>query len=85
MDFIKQCQTKYGDTFTLHLAGRHLTFLMNPEDLEVFFSRDESVVDFRFATQPFLSRCFGVPKVHISRPSANPAILTNSTPASVFS
>jgi hypothetical protein len=40
-----------------------MTFLMNEEDFPVFFSENEEVVDFQYATQPFLSRCFGVPKV----------------------
>ena len=47
----------------MHLAGRNMTFLLNPEDFPQFFSSDEEVVDFQYATQPFLSRCFGVPKV----------------------
>jgi hypothetical protein len=40
-----------------------MTFMLDPNDFPLFFSKDESVIDFQFATQPFLSRCFGVTKV----------------------
>lgn len=62
VNFIRQCQEKYGNTFTLHLAGRYLTYLLDPDDQKMFFSRNESIVDFEYATQPFLTRCFGVTK-----------------------
>ena len=47
----------------LDVIGRHMTFMLDPNDFPLFFSKDESVIDFQFATQPFLSRCFGVTKV----------------------
>ena len=52
-----------GDCFTLHVAGRYLTFVLNPQYYEKFFNPDEALtgIDFAHATQPFLTRCFGVP------------------------
>jgi len=60
--FIPRCQRRLGDVFTLHLAGRRLTFLLNPRHFPLFFQSPEHQVDFVHATQPFLTRGFGVPR-----------------------
>lgn len=61
--FVEKCATE-GDIFTVHVAGRYLTFLLNPDYFPAFFNPDEdaSGIDFAHATQPFLTRCFGVPR-----------------------
>lgn len=45
--------------------GRKLTFLLNKEDFPTFFSSTTLEIDFQQATQPFLSRGFGVLKVNL--------------------
>lgn len=60
--FIKKCQEKHGDIFTWEVGGRNLTFIMNPVLYDIFFCSKETDVDFLHATQPFLSRGFGVSK-----------------------
>jgi hypothetical protein len=44
VQFIPECQRRLGDVFTLHLAGRHLTFLLNPRHFPLFFQSPEHQV-----------------------------------------
>lgn len=60
--FLRQCQDTYGSVWTLHVAGRYMTFLTDPAMFPTYFNTSEDVIDFQNATQPFLSRGFGVAK-----------------------
>lgn len=69
VQFIRRCFQDLGSIFTLHLAGRQMTFIFEPRLFPVFFGAtggDETLaqltraVDFQQATMPFLCRCFGM-------------------------
>jgi cholesterol 7alpha-monooxygenase len=47
LDFLKRCQAKYGDIFTLRFPGTRRTFLMNPLDYPAYFKhRDLAFEEF---------------------------------------
>ena len=60
--FIARCREKHGPVFTVHVGGRHLTFVMDPQLFPSFFDETSGAVDFTAATQPFLTLGFGVPR-----------------------
>eukprot|EP00698_Gefionella_okellyi_P000482 TRINITY_DN10437_c0_g1_i1.p1 TRINITY_DN10437_c0_g1~~TRINITY_DN10437_c0_g1_i1.p1 ORF type:complete len:466 (-),score=79.30 TRINITY_DN10437_c0_g1_i1:1072-2469(-) len=60
VNFIKQCISKHGDVFTLHMAGQSMTYIMNPDWYDIFFHGKPEQVSFTHATQPFLEKGFGV-------------------------
>eukprot|EP01095_Lingulamoeba_sp_RSL-Kostka_P012135 TRINITY_DN4753_c0_g1_i1.p1 TRINITY_DN4753_c0_g1~~TRINITY_DN4753_c0_g1_i1.p1 ORF type:complete len:515 (-),score=124.85 TRINITY_DN4753_c0_g1_i1:84-1628(-) len=62
VDYIKNLKETHGNTFTIHLAGRKMTFLYDPRDFELFFDKNEEKIDFQYATQPFLTKGFTVDK-----------------------
>ncbi|KAK9812805.1 hypothetical protein WJX72_004122 [[Myrmecia] bisecta] len=59
--FINSCRVKYGDTFTLRLAGRSMTFLCAPSAICTFFTAPADVIAFRPAVELFTQRVFGLP------------------------
>jgi cytochrome P450 len=61
INFLRMCHEKHGDTFTLFVAGRSMTFMFDPEHFNIFFNNTKNnAVSFSAATLPFLDRGFGV-------------------------
>jgi hypothetical protein len=54
-----ECQKKHGDVFTLFLGGRYFTYIMDPNDMKLFFVNNDKV-SFDDAAVEFTSRVFGV-------------------------
>ncbi|XP_064397824.1 24-hydroxycholesterol 7-alpha-hydroxylase-like [Halichondria panicea] len=57
--FIQQTKEKLGDIFTIHAAGKMMTFVTNPRDYHHYFTT--TTTDFQAAVQPFTMRAAGVP------------------------
>ncbi|XP_061456051.1 cytochrome P450 7B1 [Rhineura floridana] len=51
-------QQKYGDVFTIHIAGRYITFLMNPLQF-VSLTKNSKYLDFRELANQISSQAFG--------------------------
>ena len=45
------CCLQLGDIFTIHVAGKYMTFVTDPEDFPLFFQNKN--VDFQEAVQPY--------------------------------
>ena len=52
---------QFGDTFTLSLCGKYMTFLFDPAILDTFFKAPDSDITFRPAVEQFTQRVFGLP------------------------
>ncbi len=62
LDFLKRCQARYGDIFTLRFPGARRTVLMNPFDYPAYFKhRDLAFADFGVEVG---SRVFGYGMEH---------------------
>ena len=48
---------QYGDVFTLYIAGRYMTFILNTNLYGVFFNSKPDVASFEVAVQQFTQRC----------------------------
>eukprot|EP00117_Sycon_ciliatum_P021447 scpid10192/ scgid18794/ 24-hydroxycholesterol 7-alpha-hydroxylase; Cytochrome P450 39A1; Oxysterol 7-alpha-hydroxylase len=57
--FLDATRKRLGDVFTIHAAGRRMTFLMDPDDTHIFMQSD--ALDFQKAVQPFTSKAAGLP------------------------
>ena len=53
LSFIEECRQRYGRIFTLYVAGKHMTFLTDPDNHFPIFFESEPVVSFQYAVQPF--------------------------------
>ena len=60
LNFLKYCNNKYGDTFTLHLGGKYMTFLFNEEDYQLIFTKNDQCVDFQDTVKPIITKCFSL-------------------------
>jgi cytochrome P450 len=75
--YLKQMREVHGNIFTLHMAGRIMTYLFDAENFDIFFApsksnqialqeaKDESETDavsFDQGVQQFTARIFGIPK-----------------------
>ena len=48
---VPPCNMQLGDIFTIHVAGKYMTFVTDPEDFPLFFQNKN--VDFQKAVQPY--------------------------------
>ena len=46
-EYIHSCRVKYGDVYTLSLAGRTMTFMFHKDALAAFFSAPDADIVFR--------------------------------------
>jgi len=60
-DFLYQCWKRYGDAFTLHAAGKRMTFLFSPQSLVYYFRTPETELSFLPAVEQWTERVFGLP------------------------
>ncbi|EFJ41941.1 hypothetical protein VOLCADRAFT_119569 [Volvox carteri f. nagariensis] len=60
VSYINKCRRKFGDSFTLSLAGVKMTFLFEPSHIHYFFSAPDEKVTFRPAIEQFTQRVFGL-------------------------
>ncbi|CAH1784449.1 unnamed protein product [Owenia fusiformis] len=58
--FLSDCQKEYGDVFTIYLAGKYYTFILNPRNYGVCFKQSSDVLSFRTAARTTLTKVFGV-------------------------
>ncbi len=56
--FLRRCQLRHGDAFTLHLLGRRMTFLLDPRDYTQLFKHGGSL-SFLPIAQEISNRAFG--------------------------
>eukprot|EP00466_Bigelowiella_natans_P021598 jgi/Bigna1/83950/fgenesh1_pg.119_\ len=56
--FLKKCQARYGDVFTLIVAGKRMTFIMAPEDIPLVY-KERKKLDFGGATLQIELNAFG--------------------------
>lgn len=58
--FLQQCKQKYGDVFTLYMGGRYMTFLTDPNELQIFFipkmNKSKPMTSFNDAVAEFTGR-----------------------------
>ncbi|EDV24625.1 uncharacterized protein TRIADDRAFT_24848 [Trichoplax adhaerens] len=60
IQFIRQCRDKYGKIFTLSLPGQRLTFLLDANDYDKYYSTN--CVDFQAAVQPTCQKTANITK-----------------------
>lgn len=65
LNYIKQTNDKHGDIFTIHVAGKWMTFLMNADSYQHFFSAH--TVDFQAAVLPICQGVAGIKPSSFSR------------------
>mmetsp|Transcript_20033 Transcript_20033/g.30000 ORF Transcript_20033/g.30000 Transcript_20033/m.30000 type:complete len:508 (+) Transcript_20033:112-1635(+) len=57
LKFLQKARKKYGDTFTLLLAGKRITFFLNPNDAGIIF-RKQKLLKFEDVAQDIGEKCF---------------------------
>lgn len=63
VQFIVECQKKYGNIFTIYIGGIYFTYIMDPDEMKTFFmTTREKTVSFDDAVVEFVCRVFNVPR-----------------------
>jgi 24-hydroxycholesterol 7alpha-hydroxylase len=60
LNVIRRTQIELGDIFTIHAAGKYITFLTDPKDFGWFFQNKSA--DFQAAVQPYTKNTAGIPQ-----------------------
>ncbi|GLC34215.1 hypothetical protein PLESTB_001610000 [Pleodorina starrii] len=60
VSYISECRRKFGDSFSLSLAGVKMTFLFEPAHIPYFFAAPDDKITFRPAVEQFTQRVFGL-------------------------
>ncbi len=63
--FLRRCQQRYGDAFTLYLMGRRMTFLLDPRDYPLVFKQGDAL-SFTPIAQEISTRAFDYKNVYAS-------------------
>ncbi|XP_063155409.1 cytochrome P450 7B1 [Candoia aspera] len=61
-DFLLSLNKKYGDIFTIHMAGKYITFIMNPLQYHVM-SKNSKYLEFRELADRISSQAFDHPRI----------------------
>lgn len=61
-NYLKECQSRYGDTFTLHIAGQRMTFLLDPRDYHTVLHDYKHVLSFHDLAVEISARAFQHPR-----------------------
>eukprot|EP01080_Neovahlkampfia_damariscottae_P011430 gene11430-4597_t len=56
---VLKCKEKYGDVFTLYVGGRYFTYIMDPNEMKIFFVTNKKI-SFDDAAVEFTNRVFGI-------------------------
>lgn len=60
-NYLKQCQSKHGDTFTLIIAGQRMTFVLDPRDYHTVLHDYKDVLSFHELAEDISARAFSHP------------------------
>lgn len=63
--FLRRCQQRHGDAFTIHLMGRRLTFLLDPRDFPKVLTRARAL-SFDPIAREISTRAFGYRTLYTS-------------------